>query len=189
MQFTKDFKAGIRTGAVTRSYRAWKKPQAKVGGRYNLHPDGVIEVTAISRVSPAQITDQEAVAAGFADAAALRRFLGTRAKVVLVEFDYLGAGLTGQPARERVVSTELDILLGKLTKMDARSTAPWTSDVLAAIARNPGRRAGDLAPSFDWDTPTFKRQVRKLKALGLTRSLEVGYELSERGEQVLSARS
>ena len=189
MQFTREFKAGIRAGTVTRSYRVWKKPQARVGGRYNLHPDGVIEVTAISRVSPADITDEEAVAAGFADAARLRRFLGTPLEVVLVEFDYLGAGLTGQPERDRLASTELDILLGKLMKMDARSSAPWTAEVLAAIARNPGRRAGDLAVSFDWDTPTFKRQVRKLKALGLTRSLEVGYQLSERGEQVLSARS
>lgn len=188
MQFTKEFKAGIRAGAVTRSYRVWKKPQAKVGGRYNLHPDGVIEVTGISQVAPADITDQEAIAAGFADAAALRRFLATRAKVVLVEFRYLGAGLTGQPERERLPADELETLLGKLGKMDARATTPWTSDVLNAIARNPGRRAGDLAPSFDWDTPTFKRQVRKLKALGLTRSLEIGYELSERGQQVLGCQ-
>ena len=100
MQFTKEFKAGIRAGAVTRSYRVWKKPQAKVGGRYNLHPDGVIEVTGISQVAPADITDKEAVAAGFADAAALRRFLATRAKVVLVEFSYLGPGLNGQPERD-----------------------------------------------------------------------------------------
>ena len=31
----------------------------------------------------------------------------------------------------------------------------------------------------------FKRDVRKLKELGLTRSLEVGYELSPRGRAYL----
>ncbi len=188
MQFTKEFKAGIRAGEVTRSYRVWKQPQARVGGRYNLHPDGVIEVTAISQVSPAKISDQDAGHAGFGDAAALRRFLGTRARVTLVEFTYLGTGLTGQPERDRLAAEELAELMAKLEKMDARSGKPWTAQVLRTIASQPGRRAGDLAPDFAWDTPTFKRQVRKLKALGLTRSLEVGYELSDRGGQVVEAQ-
>lgn len=189
MQFTKEFKAGIRAGEVTRSYRVWKKPQARAGGRYNLHPDGVIEVTAVSQVAPAKISDQDAHSAGFEDAAALRRFLNTRAKVTLVEFRYLGAGLAGQPERDRLSAGDLEGLIIKLEKMDARSARPWTAAVLSAIGREPGRRAGDLAPAFSWDTHTFKRQVRKLKALGLTRSLEVGYELSERGEQVLEVRT
>ena len=188
MQFTSVFKDGIRAGRVTRSYRVWKKPQAKVGGRYNLHPDGVIEVTGISQVPPTGITDEDAVAAGFDDAAALRRFLDTRASVTLVTFRYLGAGLVGQPERDRLARDELETLIGKLDRMDARSERAWTAGILHSIASDPGRRAGDLAPAFGWDTATFKRQVRKLKALGLTRSLEVGYELSERGEQLLKAR-
>lgn len=187
MQFTKEFKAGIRAGRVTRSYRLWKKPQARVCGRYNLHPEGAIEVTAISQVAPASITDADAVASGFDDAAALRRFLGTPEKVTLVRFRYLGAGLVGQPQQDRLTSAELAALTTRLDKMDARADRPWTSRILEAIASDPGRRAGDLAPAFDWDTPTFKRQVRKLKALGLTRSLAAGYDLSERGRQLLKA--
>ena len=38
---------------------------------------------------------------------------------------------------------------------------------------------------LSWDTRPFKANVRKLKALGLTESLEVGYRLSNRGRQVL----
>jgi hypothetical protein len=34
----------------------------------------------------------------------------------------------------------------------------------------------------------FKANVRKLKALGLTESLDVGYRLSPRGEALLAAR-
>ena len=37
------------------------------------------------------------------------------------------------------------------------------------------------------DTSRFKPLVRKLKALGLTESLEVGYRLSPRGAAVLAA--
>ena len=36
-----------------------------------------------------------------------------------------------------------------------------------------------------WDTPKFKANVRKLKALGLTRSLDIGYRLTELGTRVL----
>ena len=35
-----------------------------------------------------------------------------------------------------------------------------------------------------WETPVFKANVRKLKALGLTQSLETGYRLTDLGEQV-----
>jgi hypothetical protein len=47
-------------------------------------------------------------------------------------------------------------------------------------------RAGDLAPTQGQEKLTFKRDVRKLKELGLTESLEVGYRLSARGRTVLT---
>ena len=37
------------------------------------------------------------------------------------------------------------------------------------------------------ERPAFKLNVRKLKALGLTESLEVGYRLSPRGAAYLQA--
>ena len=48
-------------------------------------------------------------------------------------------------------------------------------------------RAADLAASFGRETQPFKLDVRKLKNLGLTLSLEVGYRLSPRGEAYLAA--
>jgi hypothetical protein len=54
--------------------------------------------------------------------------------------------------------------------------------VLDLIARNPGVRAPDLAAGLGLETLPFKRDVRKLKELGLTESLEVGYRLSPRGQ-------
>ena len=43
-----------------------------------------------------------------------------------------------------------------------------------------------LAETLGWDRPEFKLQVRRLKALGLTISLDVGYRLSPRGEAYLA---
>jgi ribosomal protein S19E (S16A) len=50
-------------------------------------------------------------------------------------------------------------------------------------------RAGDLADSLGRETPPFKVDVRKLKEMGLTESLEVGYRLSPRGRAVLDRLS
>ena len=57
--------------------------------------------------------------------------------------------------------------------------------VLRTIAARPATRAADLAASFGRETQPFKLDVRKLKNLGLTLSLEVGYRLSPRGEAYL----
>ena len=51
--------------------------------------------------------------------------------------------------------------------------------VLDVIRRRPATRAADLAAEeFGRERDPFKIDVRKLKNLGLTHSLEVGYELS-----------
>ena len=48
-------------------------------------------------------------------------------------------------------------------------------------------RAPDLAAQVGRETPDFKKDVRKLKELGLTESLAIGYLLSPRGEAVVDA--
>jgi hypothetical protein len=48
-------------------------------------------------------------------------------------------------------------------------------------------RAPDLAAARGEETQAFKLDVRKLKALGLTKSLLVGYRISPRGRTVLTA--
>ena len=50
------------------------------------------------------------------------------------------------------------------------------------------RGAGDLAPRMNQEMLPFKRNVRKLKNLGLTESLKVGYRLSPRGRAYLAGR-
>jgi hypothetical protein len=53
------------------------------------------------------------------------------------------------------------------------------------IEAQPGVRAPELAASVGMETQPFKTDVRKLKNLGLTESLRVGYRLSPRGEALL----
>jgi predicted DNA-binding transcriptional regulator YafY len=58
--------------------------------------------------------------------------------------------------------------------------------VLQVIAERPAVRAAELAAGFGRETQPFKLDVRKLKNLGLTISLERGYRLSPRGQAYLA---
>src|SRR5205823_12671739 len=70
----------------------------------------------------------------------------------------------------------------RLERLDnASSHGPWTRETLRMIADRPAVRAPDLAASVGRETQPFKIDVRKLKNLGLTISLEKGYRLSPRG--------
>ena len=53
------------------------------------------------------------------------------------------------------------------------------------IERCPATLAADIAHSIGREKLPFKADVRKLKELGLTESLEVGYRLSPRGRAYL----
>ncbi len=77
----------------------------------------------------------------------------------------------------------------RLSRLDATSpTGPWTRATLDIIARCPAVRAGDLAAELGRERLPFKADVRKLKRLGLTESLDVGYRLSARGRAYLDRR-
>jgi predicted DNA-binding transcriptional regulator YafY len=56
------------------------------------------------------------------------------------------------------------------------------------IRARPETRAADLARELGRPRDEFKRDVRKLKNLGLTFSLEIGYRLTPKGEALLARR-
>jgi len=85
--------------------------------------------------------------------------------------------------------TEADVaaITARLARMDrASSRGPWTGAVLALIADQPGVVSTVLAEAISWERQDFKLHVRRLKELGLTLSLDVGYRLSPRGESYLN---
>ena len=65
----------------------------------------------------------------------------------------------------------------------------WTLATLRAIEARPGVLAAKLAHSLGRPRDDFKRDVRKLKTLGLTFSLEIGYRLTPKGEALLASLS
>lgn len=165
----------IRRGEVSLVFRRWRKPSVKTGGTLNTAV-GQLAIDEVAQVDPAAITQAEARAAGHASAEALRAELAGEGTVYRVRLRFLGA----DPREALRDDTDLTGVLEKLSRLDARGA--WTARVLDLIAEHPERRAGDLAAMLGMETQPFKLDVRKLKALGLTESLEVGYRLSPRGQ-------
>jgi hypothetical protein len=172
----------IAAGTVTCAFRRWDRPRVRVGGTQRT-PVGVLEFTAVDPVDEADLTVDDARAAGFADLDALRRAQRGDGQLYRIELRLAGPDpRVSLRAKRRLSQAERAEIDARLARMDRTSRGgPWTAAVLALIAENPGVRAPDLAARMGRETLPFKRDVRKLKELGLTESLEVGYRLSPRG--------
>jgi hypothetical protein len=187
--FEQRFWARIADGTVTVTFRRWKRRQVVVGNRYRT-PVGFIDVDAIDVVDPAAITDAEAQRSGYPSADALRAEL--RGDVSLetyrIAFHFVGgpdprAELAATAALSDADRADIDKRLARMDK--ASSHGPWTRQVLRLIAERPETAAGILAEALGRERLPFKADVRKLKNLGLTESLERGYRLSPRGRAYL----
>lgn len=193
----------IVAGRVDLVFRRWRKPTVKSGGRLRTSV-GELTIRSVEIVDPKTIVDGDARRAGFPDAASLVADLflerkGTgRARtakptdeslVYRVEVAFSGADTRALLRSTLLDEHELQGVCERLDGMDRRAKrGPWTARTLAMIAEWPGRRAPELAEMDGLETLVFKADVRKLKELGLTESLQVGYRLSARGEQVLRSR-
>ena len=168
---------GIAEGRITLAFRRWERPRVLAGTRLRT-PIGVLAIDSVERIE--HPTDEDARAAGYESGAAVLAAFPKR------KGDFYRIALHVAGPDPRVALRDLppdDEVFEKLERM-----GPWTYEVLQAIADNPGLRAPDIAASFGRETLPFKRDVRKLKELGLTESLETGYRLSPRGQLTLSSR-
>lgn len=189
MLFRKRFWAGIQDGSVTLAFRRWKRSNV-VAGRSRRTPVGIVDVISVREVDAADISDAEAARAGYETADELRRQLreDDGRPVFRIEFR-LSVG--PDPRAELAADAELDDetvaeIDARLERLDrASSHGPWTMATLGLIAEQPEVRAEDLAAQVGREKPPFKLDVRKLKNLGLTESLMVGYRLSPRGRSYL----
>jgi hypothetical protein len=173
--FRREQLEGIAAGTVTLAFRRWERARVRPGTRLRTAV-GVIEIDSVSVVDG--IGEEDARRAGFETAAEAMRPLRPHGALHRIELHLAGpdprAALREQPPTEE--------LFARLDRM-----GPWTYELLRAIGERPGVRAPDLAASFGRETHPFKVDVRKLKELGLTESLRIGYRLSPRGEAVLKA--
>lgn len=190
--FKKPFWEGLRSGAITLTYRRWQKPHVRPRGRYRCHPIGVLEVDEIGLVAIASITEDDARRAGFATRAELVAYLGElgpvepATEVYRVALHHGGDGDRVELALDdELAAADVAAIRARLARLD-RPT-PWTRRTLALIDRHPRVAASKLAKLVKRETQPFKIDVRKLKKLGLTQSFEVGYEISPRGRAYLAA--
>lgn len=186
-----DVLAAIATGRVDLAFRRWDRPRVRAGGSQRT-AIGVVGFGDVRVVAADQISEDEARRAGFADRVSLFGFLERKpaGETYRIELRLIGpdprVGL-----REALPDvSELAAIRARLARLDSASRhGPWTAATLRAIGEQPATRAADLAATLGRERLPFKLDVRKLKELGLTESLERGYRLSPRGRAVLDALS
>ena len=198
MLFQARFWPLIADGSVTVTFRRWKRRQVVAGHRYRTGHRIVgrimIEVDDVREVDAEKISNADARRAGFADAAELVGQLRGDDDLALYRIAF---HVVDEPdprsvlaASDALTDADREQIQQRLDRLDRASThGAWTRAVLETIAAQPATRAADLAAQFGRETLPFKTDVRKLKNLGLTESLEVGYRLSPRGAAYLSATS
>ena len=179
---------GVADGSVTLAFRRWRRQDVKPGAEFRTVA-GVVRVDAVDIVE--DITDEDARQAGWPDAARLRRQLDkvlpdkVEGDLPTYRVTLSWAGPDPRVAlRESADLTDEDVaeIDARLERLDrASSHGPWTMATLDLIRRRPRTRAPDLAAEMGRERDPFKIDVRKLKNLGLTRSFDVGYEVSPRG--------
>ena len=178
----------IEAGNVDLAFRRWSSPRVRVGSKLRTRI-GLVEVTSLDIVAFDDLDDDAARRAGIP----LKQLQGFMAK--FPEREIYRVGLTFAGADPRVALREADdltdddvaTLTARLERFDRSATrGAWTRETLELIRDQPAILAADLAAGLGLETVVFKRDVRKLKELGLTESLKVGYRLSPRGEALLA---
>ena len=182
MLFRQDVLRRIGKGEVTLAFRRWRRPTVKAGGTLRTRV-GVLAIASVELVDEERLTDADARRAGAADREALLARLPGEGSLHRIEFRLAGPDpRIALRERSHISPAERAEIDARLARLDAASRhGPWTATVLEMISDEPGTRAPDLAATLGRETPRFKADVRKLKELGLTESLEVGYRLSPRG--------
>jgi hypothetical protein len=188
----------VADGSVTVTFRRWKRRNVVAGHRYRTGHRIVgrimIEVDDVREVDPAGITRADARRAGFPDAETLVAQLRGDPELPVYRIAF---HVVDEPDPRSVLASSDDLTADDRAEIDRRldrldrasSHGAWTRATLAVIAARPATRAADLAAGFGREMQPFKTDVRKLKNLGLTESLEVGYRLSPRGRAYLEARA
>lgn len=179
--------AAIRAGTVDLAFRRWARPRVVVGTRMRTAV-GLLEVTSVERAG--RITAEDARRAGAPSLKALREALAARPDDPVWRIGLVWAGPDPREAlRESIPDPEEIARIGeRLDRLDrASSYGAWTRETLDLIDLHPTVRAPDLAARVGRETADFKKDVRKLKELGLTESLDIGYLLSPRGRAVVDA--
>ncbi len=177
----------IADGRVTLAFRRWTRPRVKAGATLATAV-GVLVVDAVQKVAPSAVKEADIASAGYVSRRALLEALPGDGDLYRIAFHRAAAGPANGRARNgRFTKKEMRSVIVALKRLDQASPrGPWTRTFLRLIDKYPARRAPDLAASLGREPMIFQHDVTKLRELGLTENLEIGYRLSQRGRIVLS---
>jgi hypothetical protein len=180
MVFKERFWAALRDGSLTVAYRRWTRPSVRPGGTLQ-SPGGLLAIDGVDIIEPDQIDEAAARAAGYRDRKELFGYLRGHGDLYRIRFHRIGDDpRIALRQRSDLTAEEWDAVSGMLRRNR------WAVDYLRLIGEMPAVVSTVLAERAGMERLAFKQRVRRLKALGLTESLEVGYRLSPRGEAVLA---
>jgi len=185
MLFRQHFLSGIRNGTITLAFRRWRRPTVKSGGTL-LTAVGQLHIESVREIGATQISNTDARHAGFESLAALLAELNRSKTGTLYRIEFGRLEADPRIALRQKKATNVDeraALRERLRRLDTGGA--WTLRTLELIRTNPGLRAADLCALIGQEKTHFKGNVRKLKGMGLTESLEIGYRLSPRGNALL----
>jgi hypothetical protein len=195
MLLTRQTLSGLEDGTVSLAYRRWLAPRVRVGGHMRTRI-GVVEVTSVDRVPDVDgvpaVPDDDARAAGFRSVDAALAWAAAKGEGDLYRIGLRRVGEDPRIAlRESadLSAEDVDALRARLARMDRAAPEPWTRAYLDLIDSRPEVVARELAASIGVERDYFKIRVRRLKEIGLTESLAVGYRISPRGRAYLDATS
>lgn len=181
----------IARGEVDLAFRRWKRPTVKVGGTL-LTAVGQLKFTKVEPIDESRLNTRDAHRAGFDDLAELQKQLAEAPNETLYRIAFKLVGPDPRIAlreNDALSDDDLAAVRESLARLDRHAEdGPWTAEILELIRRYPEESAAELARLSGRDKEWLKLNVRKLKNLGLTESLNPGYRLSSRGSIVMMKR-
>lgn len=188
MLFKQSTLDGIAAGKITLAFRRWQRPTVKAGGTL-VTSAGLLAIDEVEEITGSKLTEADARCAGFTSLDALLVNLANQrdAPLYRIAFRRLGDDPRIELRQDDSLTNDaLAKLVKQLDRLDSHSKlGPWTRKLLRLIADYPEQRAGDLAEISGYTKSWLKLNVRKLKNLGLTQSLNPGYRISPRGQEFL----
>ena len=183
MLFPQAILRGIADGTVTLAFRRWRRSPPREGSTLRTSA-GVVALERVTVIEDGDITADDVKRCGMSPEQ-LRASLSGVGTLMRIELRLLGDDPRIALRAVKPDATDLADISNRLRSLDR--SEPWTTRYLRLIADRPGVVARTLAPRVGAELAPFKRRVRQLKELGLTESLDVGYRLSPRGQDVLDA--
>lgn len=179
---------GIKSGNITLAFRNWQKVSVHNGSL--LHTSvGLVKIHTVEAVNENEITDKDALHAGFKDKNQLLKSVKQNSGGIIfkIKVSYHSEDPRINLREQFELSKQqFEDLAKKLERLDQFSKkGAWTKSVLLTIKENPNFHAIGLADLTGFEKEWLKLNIRKLKNLGLTISHQVGYELSPLGNEYL----